>query len=40
MPAHSPEALELVNCHHEGLTSLQSLGLGSHVYVYSLLRNH
>jgi hypothetical protein len=29
VPVHSLEALELVICHHEGLSSLQSLGLGT-----------
>jgi len=27
MPFRSLEVLELVNCHHEGLASFQSLGL-------------
>jgi hypothetical protein len=39
MPVHSLEVLELVNGHHEGLASLQSLGLGTQFYAYSLLRN-
>jgi hypothetical protein len=29
--SHSFEALELINCHNEGLTSLRSSGFGSHV---------
>jgi hypothetical protein len=27
------------NCHHEGLAALQSLGLSTQFYAYSLLRN-
>jgi len=37
MPVNSLEALELVNCHHEGLASLSTLG--TQFYAYSLLRN-
>jgi hypothetical protein len=34
------KALELVNCHHEELASLQSLGVDTQFYAYCLLRNH
>jgi hypothetical protein len=39
IPVHSLEAVELVNDHHEGLASLQRLGLGTQFYAYSMLRN-
>jgi len=40
MSVHSLEVLEIVNFHHGGLASFQSLGLGrpTQCYVYSLLR--
>jgi hypothetical protein len=37
MPVNSLEILELVNCHHEGLASLQNLGFGSAYTVLYLL---
>ena len=41
MPVNSLEVLELVNSHHEGLASFQSLSLGrsTQCYGYSFLRN-
>jgi hypothetical protein len=39
MSVHALEVQELVNGHHGGLASLQSLGLGTQFYAYSLLRN-
>jgi len=41
LPVRSLEVLEFVNCHHDGLALLQSLGMWrpTQCYAYSLLRN-